>query len=135
MPRSVVLFERLAYAALTFEVLAILIDPLNRAEWGMAGSLLVAAIAILITSLIVWAAARRRKNWARYLYVVLGVIGMASTIWSFTDEGQSMLVHVLNVAADLCFIAAAYHAFIRESRPWFHPNLSGDAQLGSPPQG
>jgi uncharacterized membrane protein HdeD (DUF308 family) len=127
MPKSVILFERLAYAALAFEVLAILIDPLSREEWGLAGSLLAAAAAILITSLIVWAAARRRKNWARWLYVVLGVIGMASTIWSFTDEGQSMWVHVINVAADLCFIAAAYHAFMKESRPWFHRNLAGES--------
>jgi uncharacterized membrane protein HdeD (DUF308 family) len=133
MPKSVVLFERLAYAALTFEVLAILIDPLNRAEWGLAGSLLVAAISILITTLIIWAAARRRKNWARYLYVVLGVIGMASTIWSFTDEGQSMWVHVINVAADLCFIAAAYHAFMQASRPWFHPIALGEIPSSPPP--
>jgi uncharacterized membrane protein HdeD (DUF308 family) len=127
MPRSIALFERLAYAALTFEVLAILIDPLNREEWGLTGSLLAAAIAILITTLIIWAAVRRRKNWARWLYVVLGVIGMASTLWSFTDEGQSLLVHIINVAADLCFIAAAYHAFRKESRPWFHPNLPGES--------
>jgi uncharacterized membrane protein HdeD (DUF308 family) len=127
MPHNVVMFERLAYACLGFEVLAILVDPLNRAEWGIAGSLLAAAIAVLITSLIVWAAARRRKNWARWLYLVLGAIGMASTIWSFTDEGQSVLVHVINVAADISFVAAAYHAFSRESRPWFHPAAQGQS--------
>lgn len=125
MPRSIVLFERLAYAALAFEVVDILIDPFNRAEWGLAGSVVAAAIAVLITSLIVWAAARRRKNWARWLYTVLGIIGIAMTLWSFTDEGQSVWIHVINVAADLCFIAAAYHAFMKESGPWFHPGLPG----------
>ncbi|HEV7718836.1 MAG TPA: hypothetical protein VGO70_07670 [Arsenicitalea sp.] len=122
MPHSVVLFERLAYMALAFEVLAILVDPLNRAEWGLAGSVLVAAIAVLITTLIVWLAARRRKNWARWLYLVLGLIGMASTLWSFTDVGQSVWVHVLNIAADLSFLAAAYHAWKQESAAWFHPH-------------
>jgi uncharacterized membrane protein HdeD (DUF308 family) len=123
MPNSVVIFERLAYACLTFEVLAILIDPLNRAAWGLSGTVLVAAIAVLITSLIVWAAARRRKNWARWLYLVLGVIGMASTLWSFTDAEQTWWVHMLNVAADLCFLGAAYHVFSRESTPWFRPTI------------
>lgn len=126
MPHSVVLFERLAYVSLAFEVLGILIDPLNRKEWGLAGSVLVAAIAVLITSLIIWAAVRRRKNWARWLYIVLGVLGMASTIWSFTDQGQSVLVHVINVVADVCFIAAVYHAFAKESQPWFHPRAHSE---------
>ena len=123
MPNSVVIFERLAYACLTFEVLAILIDPLNRAAWGLSGTVLVAAIAVLITSLIVWASARRRKNWARWLYLVLGVIGMASTLWSFTDAEQTWWVHMLNVAADLCFLGAAYHVFSTESTPWFRPTI------------
>ena len=122
MPHSAVLFERFAYLALAFEVGAILIDPLNRAEWGLGGSILVAAIAVLITSLIVWLAARRRKNWARWLYLILGLIGMASSLWSFTDEGQSVWVHVLNIAADLSFVAAAYHAWKRESAAWFQPH-------------
>lgn len=123
MPNSVVMFERLAYACLTFEVLAILVDPLNRAAWGLAGSVLIAAVAVLITSLVVWAAARRRQNWARWLYLVLGVIGMASTLWSFTDADQRWWVHALNVAADLCFLGAAYHVFSKESTPWFRPTL------------
>jgi uncharacterized membrane protein HdeD (DUF308 family) len=127
MPNSVAMFERLAYACLTFEVLAILIDPLNRAAWGLSGTVLVAAIAVLITSLIVWATARRRQNWARWLYLVLGVIGMASTLWSFTDAEQTWWVHTLNVAADLCFLAAAYHLFSRESAPWFRRALPGAA--------
>ena len=129
MPQSIVLFERLAYVALAFEVLAILIDPLNRAEWGLAGSVLVAAMAVLITSLIVWLAARRWRNWARWLYLVLGVIGMASTLWSFTDAGQSVWVHVLNIAADLSFIAAAYHAWRPDGTAWFqaHAPAGGSA--------
>jgi predicted permease len=80
MPVHVRMFEALAYLTLPIAVVSDYVNrhssmrPLRLAViWG---------ISIAVCCLFIWLIARKRKNWARWLFVLLTFAGTISTIWT-----------------------------------------------------
>src|SRR5476651_1187928 len=91
MPRNVRLFEWLMYGNL---LLSLVVTPFNDrfhaslAKFGPA-ILFVAALAYGLFGLVIWAIARRRKNWLRWTWMVLFAISVPNNILFWWPELRS----------------------------------------------
>lgn len=129
MPRNVVVFERLMYAALIIGLLNLILDASRQSElpeiqaaggFGVVAAVAVAALGLLL--LLIWLIARKRKNWARWLLVGFFVIGL----WPTLQNVGSVLaanppVGLLSVAQLVIQTAAIVFLFSGDARPWFEP--------------
>ena len=102
MPKSVALFERIAYLALVLGVLSSAIN-LNSSSAVLSIVLGMQMITIAFQILFIWLVARKRKNWARWVWIVLMFAG---TIYAIALEFFHPLI--LNGAAGIIAICLAY---------------------------
>jgi hypothetical protein len=130
MPRSIRRFELLWYVSLILLfvhfVLAALTQGFTQQQQQdvFVGSLVV----LLAMGGIVWLAARRRKNWARWMLLGLHLVFWAVVLtgttlllwrnWAAIPAATFLLIGIRLVAL-LMQAAALALAFAEESEPWF----------------
>jgi hypothetical protein len=81
-------------------------------------------VSLLISPVLIFAAARRQQNWARWFYGVLVAIDVAAMPAGIflSSEPFMWTDFVLSVLSLAASIAAMYFAFSQESAAWFsHP--------------
>ena len=121
IPKNVWWFEVLLYASLT-------LDALSAAFFGVVGDdaagatqafvSFLTAVFIAALVLLVWLAARRQKNWARWTLFGLFVL----TIVLYADSLSEMTFSVRTLVDLLSLAASAlgfYFSFSSEARQWF----------------
>lgn len=121
VPNDVVRFEILLY-------LSLLVDALTAAFFGIGGETasgpasaqlqLFTALFLAALVLLVWLAARRRKNWARWTLFVIFALSVLLYAAAFPEMafGVRILVDLLSIAL---MAAGFYFAFTPEARRWF----------------
>jgi hypothetical protein len=127
MPKSIAWFERLAYLSLALSALSqILHWSLVQAAFGQNSYLYPASAAftLAVQVMLIWLTARRRTNWARWMWIVL----------SFTMAGFAVIGAIMGtdrgvdpgIAAALArysmYAVAALSAVLlltAEARAWF----------------
>ena len=103
------------YAAFAVGTLPI---AFTRAAWSLLALAITGAyLGVLI--LLVWLAARRRQNWARWLLFALFVLVTATELWSARLYLRYPLEASLQVAITLLEAAAYWFAFTGASKDWF----------------
>lgn len=129
-PQSILWFERLVYLGLGLAVLNTYLsaDEL-RAEPGFGSAGLVFAIVVLVITiaislLFVWYIAYRASNVAKWIYVVLGVVGFVIMILLAVSDPTAMRASGdfslgLTVASNLLSAVEMGLLFRRDSRDWF----------------
>ena len=129
MPRNVARFEILMYLALVMAVLIGIFD-FNRFAPTLGAGLIVGTVSgvVVLTTLLVWAAARRRQTWARWFLLALFIVGMPGYTMSFLEFAQgSILTAAMGIMRVLLSAAALYYVFTGDAREWFrrppHPDL------------
>ena len=124
MPAQVALFERLYYASLALGLInsALQFDHFTRMA-SVAFVISVQLLVLVFLVLMIWLVARRRKNWARWLMLILFVVGTPlsiPTIW------QTFQVNILwggiSVVQIILQAAAIYFVFTADARAWFRPS-------------
>lgn len=122
MPRNVRLFERLMYGTL---LLSLIIAPFNDrfhaslAKFG-PGVLIAAAVAYGMIALMIWAIARRRKNWLRWTWLVLFVVALPYNVPLWWPELRSHPVNGGLYFATLIVQAVAFYViFTGDAAGWF----------------
>ncbi|MEO8421043.1 MAG: hypothetical protein ABI457_07610 [Hyphomicrobium sp.] len=127
MPKNVLLFERLIYGSLFIGLLNIILDgprqlesPEVQAAGGAPFFYGVAFITLAVFVLLVWLIARRGKNWARWLFAVLFLVGLLPAYQNFLKLLEAhLLVASLCVVQLVLQLAALYFIFTGDARPWF----------------
>ena len=124
MPVHMIRFERLAYCSLAIDLLVIVLE--NSTSAGLmlgipALTSLVIVVAIIGAALIS-ATAHLRKNWLRWLYSVLMVVGVTFDVWTVatTFPATSVLAQVLSVGSDVLDVICVCLLFAASSNVWFH---------------
>jgi hypothetical protein len=123
MPVNIIRFERLAYLSLAISMLSVVLD--NSMGPGTHQPLWATVIAVVATTLIggalIWATARLRKNWIRWVYTTLVVLGVAADAWTIPTDfaAHSPLFQALNVGADILDIACVCLLFSAAAGAWF----------------
>jgi len=136
MPRSVWWFEKLIWATLLLgPVIAWLDwdrllrkaapkaylyrDPIaaKAASFSMT---VIAIVTLLVMLLLVWLIARRRMNWARWIFAALFVLGAPFALMGYPEMfSANPAAGALSVAQLVMQIAALALVFSPSARPWF----------------
>ena len=127
MPSNVSWFEKLMYTVLVLGLVNLAIDgqrlaaaPELRQIGGVAFLAVVAILTDLILILLIWLAARRRKNWARWVMAVLFAVGLIPAIPTLAGVFQANpAAGGIMVVQSVLQIVALVLVFSGNARPWF----------------
>ena len=123
MPKSVVLFERLAYLAVVLGIVSAILNWTGQAMPPGALPGLFAGLVVIsgLEVLFIWLTARKRKNWARWVWVAVIFVGTAAAIFARdTHSGSSAisaaayyLVYLVAIASACCLLTPTAWAWFR----------------------
>jgi protein-S-isoprenylcysteine O-methyltransferase Ste14 len=123
VPKNVWWFEVLLYASLTLDALSVAFqDRTPRADMTeqMIGTATVmAAVLILLLVFFVWLAARRRKNWPRWVLTAALVLSSISLTQVIGEKGLQFDSFVDVVSCGLT-LAGLYCSFTGDAKGWFN---------------
>jgi branched-subunit amino acid permease len=123
LPRNVFWFEVLLYASLMLDALSVAVQDRTPTaevtEQMIMANTLIGGGMILLLLYFVWLAARRRKNWPRW---VLGAALVLSMISLFQVIGASgfELDSVIEIVSCLLTAAGLYYSFTGDAKGWFN---------------
>lgn len=118
VPRDVLRFEVFMYASL-------LLDTLTAAFFSEASEAMRASVSIVNATILgasvalVWLAARKRKNWARWTLFAIFVLMVLLYIQAFGDIAFSIGTFI-DMVSFVLSASAFYFAFTSESQRWFN---------------
>jgi hypothetical protein len=121
IPKDVLRFEVLLYLTLLLDTLTAAVygaAPENAGEATQATFNLVAAGLLAGLAILVWLAARRQKNWARWTllaWFALMLVTYAGTLNQVTF-GLRMVIDIASLALS---VAGFFFAFTTQARQWF----------------
>jgi len=96
-------------------------------RWGFAAYVVVAIIFGLYTT-IIWAIARKRQSWLRYLMLLLFLASLFDLPETFQRFSREAIFSALTLLGLMMHAAAYYFIFTGDAVPWFKrakPVLSG----------
>ena len=134
MPTNVLRFERLMYLSLIIGIAFGLVHLRQRfiAEHGVIAYVVGTAIVVGLYTLGIWSAARRRKNFVRWLLLALLILGLLMTLKNIVADYRTdpalvveQAIQTLIQGLALCFV------FSREARPWFQKQPAIDPDIFS----
>jgi uncharacterized BrkB/YihY/UPF0761 family membrane protein len=123
LPRNVFWFEVLLYASLMLDALSVAVQDRTPtaevSEQMIMANTLIGGGMILLLLYFVWLAARRRKNWPRW---VLGAALVLSVISLFQVIGASgfELDSVIEIVSCVLTAAGLYYSFTGDAKGWFN---------------
>lgn len=131
MPRNVLIFERLMYAMIAFGALLAALDAARIAALAGVGAGVATAGSILGLAIyggLVWLAARRRKNWARWLLLIIAVIGFFMAYPQMSAAFRTApLIGAAHLVQFLMEVVALWFVFTGDARPWFRKDATAPA--------
>jgi hypothetical protein len=121
MPRDVLRFEILLYVSLLLDCVSAALFGIGADEASEASRAFVnvlSAIIIVALFVMVWLAARQRKNWARWTLFGFFVLTLVLYVASFGDVsfGVSSIIDVISLVASAF---GFFFAFTASARQWF----------------
>ena len=121
MPTSIIWFEILSYLGVLLQVIeGAIAYPDASKQLGDASIYALTATGILISVFLIWSAARRRKNWARWLLLIILGLEMLVSVPTLADEFKSnMVVGAISVVILMLDGAAVYLLFCPGAQSWF----------------
>jgi hypothetical protein len=133
LPSNVARFELLMYLSLGIGVIVSTLQwsqtVAMSAPLGGAGfAIFVQAFVLAFMVLFIWLVARRHKNWARWLLLILFVLGLP---FYFRVLGQMLRLNPtagnLSVVQVLAQTVAQFLIFTGNARDWFHDRIQLNA--------
>jgi len=123
LPRNVLRFEILLYLSLMLDALSVAFqDRTRRADTTdsmvMAASVLAGCI-ILLLLYFVWLAARRRKNWPRWVLAAALVLSVIS-LFQIIGENGVELDSGIEIVSCLLTAAGLYFSYTGDGQGWFN---------------
>ena len=122
-PASVLWYERLAWAAVALSALSaaadwtVLIKYYNQEPFFYP---IVVAGIFAVQLLWIWLVARKRKNWARWISLVLVVLAIPSEILGFDERFRfNAAMAIASCTALVVWTVAVALLFRRDARGWF----------------
>ena len=125
MPSNVGRFEQLMYLTVGIGLIGSVLSwnrSVARAS-ALGGATLVLFVQLSVLALMVlfiWLAARRHKNWARWLLLIVGIMGLPSYV-GILGHYLEPLAGVLILAQLLFQVIAFVLIFTGNARDWFKP--------------
>lgn len=122
-PDSVIWYERLAGAALVTGLGSAAANPASLAKYYNLypiGYPIMFVCSIAGQSLWIWLIARKRQNWARWISLVMVIIGIPSVIIDFDERLRfNAVAAILFHTGYLLLVVAVVLLFRSDARAWF----------------
>jgi len=122
LPKNVWWFEVLLYASLTLDAVSVAFQErtpsASMTEHMINVATLMAAAMILLLFYFVWLAARRRKNWPRWVLVTALVLSLVSLVQVISEGGLQFDSAIDAVSCGLTALGL-YFAFTGDAKDWF----------------
>lgn len=123
VPKNILRFERLMYASL-----AVALVDFTPASTTLIASdfrdillgLTIIGAGFGIYATMIWLAARRRKNWARWVLLGLFVVDLSTTLPALVHVAGGFAL-ARQLLRQTCQGGALYFAFTGDAMPWFAP--------------
>ena len=123
LPRNVFWFEVLLYASLMLDALSVAVQdrtPVgDMTEQMVMAATIVAGGIILLLLYFVWLAARRRKNWPRWVLVVALVLSVISLFQVIGEKGLE-LDSVIEIVSCALTAVGLYMSLTGDAKGWFN---------------
>jgi branched-subunit amino acid permease len=122
VPRNVLLFEIMLYLSLMLDAVSVAFQD-RTPDAGVTSSTITIATAmtgmlILLLLYFVWLAARRRKNWPRWVLAAALLFSVGS-LWQAIGEIGLELDSGIEVVSCLLTAAGLYFSFTGDAQDWF----------------
>jgi cell division protein FtsW (lipid II flippase) len=123
IPKNVLRFEVLLYSSLILDALSVAFQDrtpsADMTESTIAAATVLAAGLILLLFYFVWLAARRRKNWPRWVLLATLVLSVIS-LFQIVDESGLQLDTAIEVVSCALTAAGLYCSFTGDAQGWFN---------------
>jgi len=123
LPRNVFWFEVLLYASLMLDALSVAVQdrtPVgDMTEQMVMAATIVAGGIILLLLYFVWLAARRRKNWPRWVLAVALVLSVISLFQVIGEKGLE-LDSVIEIVSCALTAVGLYMSLTGDAKGWFN---------------
>src|ERR1700751_180739 len=123
LPRNVFWFEVLLYASLMLDALSVAVQDRTPtaevSEQMIMANTLIGGGMILLLLYFVWLAARRRKNWPRWVLGAALVLSIVSLFQVIGDRGLE-LDSVIEIVSCVLTAAGLYYSFTGDAKGWFN---------------
>lgn len=127
MPKSIAWFERLAYLSLVVGALSLALHwSLVQSTFGQNSYLypVSAVITLAVQVMLIWLTARRRTNWARWMWIVLNFATAGFALYGAvmgTDRGvdPDMIAALARYAMYAIGFVSAALLLMPDARAWF----------------
>ena len=123
VPKNVLWFEVLLYLSLTLDALSVAFQ--DRTPSGEMTEQMIMAATVLAGGMIlllvyfVWLAAKRRKNWPRWVLAAALVLSVISLMQVVGDNGLE-LDSGIEIVSCVLTAAGLYFSFPRDAQGWFN---------------
>ena len=123
LPRNVFWFEVLLYASLMLDALSLAVQDRTPtaevSEQMITANTLIGGGMILLLLYFVWLAARRRKNWPRWVLGAALLLSVVSLFQVIGDRGLE-LDSVIEIVSCVLTAAGLYYSFTGDAKGWFN---------------
>ncbi len=122
VPRNVLLFEVMLYLSLMLDALSVAFQD-RTPDAGVSSSTITIATAmagclILLLLYFVWLAARKRKNWPRWVLAAALLFSVGS-LWQALAESGLELDSGIEIVSCVLTAAGLYFSFSGDAQGWF----------------
>jgi hypothetical protein len=121
IPRNVLRFEVLLYLSLLIDTLsAAFIEraPAHAGEAASASGDMFVVVVFVFFLLLIWLAARHRKNWARWTLVA--ALGLSTLSLFDSLSGGLTLASAIDLFSTVLAGAGLYFSFTDDAKDWFN---------------
>jgi hypothetical protein len=122
-PESVVWYERLAWAAFAVSLASAAASPATLAKYYdryPIGYPIAIAVVLAGQLIWIWLVARKRQNWARWISLIVMLIGIPKAIWDIEERFQvNPVASIFYYAAFAISIVSVMLLFRGDAREWF----------------
>ena len=123
LPRNVFRFEVLLYASLMLDALSVAVQdrtPTGDAtEQVIMANTIIGGIMILLLLYFVYLAARRRKNWPRWVLAAALILSVISLFQVIGTNGLE-LDSLIEIVSCILTAAGLYYSFTGDAHGWFN---------------
>jgi hypothetical protein len=122
VPKNVWWFEVLLYASLTLDALSVAFQDrsptVSMTEQMIDVATLMAAALILLLCYLVWLAARKRKNWPRWVLAAALALSLVSLVQVISESGLQFDSAIDGFSCALTALGL-YFGFTGDAKDWF----------------
>jgi hypothetical protein len=123
VPKNVLWFQILLYASLMLDALSVAFQDRTPSVEMTDGMIMVATVLaggmILLLLYFVWLAARKRKNWPRWVLAAALVLSIISLVQVIGDNGLE-LDSGIEIVSCVLTAAGLYFSFTGDAQGWFN---------------